>query len=150
MAITTLRQLVLVLACTAALASAQAAAQPRAGEPELRPPAEVPGITPEVLVRTTVPGAPGKLALTTRVTYEPGARVRRHYHTSQIVFYILEGTMVVQEDGREALTLKAGDAHLVRPGTVHTHWNASPTAKLVFAEFILVDEGQRSIVFVEP
>jgi len=150
MATTTLRQLVLVLACTAALAGAQAAAQQRAGEPELRPPAEVPGITPEVLVRTTVPGAPGKLALTTRVTYEPGARVRKHYHTSQIVFYILEGAMVVQEDGREALTLKAGDAHLVRPGTVHAHWNASPTAKLVFTEFILVDEGQRSIVFVEP
>lgn len=150
MAITTLRQLVLVLACTAALAGAQAAAQQRAGEPELRPPAEVPGITPEELVRTTVPGAPGKLALTTRVTYEPRARVRKHYHTSQIVFYILEGAMVVQEDGREALTLKAGDAHLVRPGTVHMHWNASPTAKLVFTEFILVDEGQRSIVFVEP
>jgi quercetin dioxygenase-like cupin family protein len=150
MAITTLRQLVLVLACTAALASAQATAQQRAGEPELRPPAEVPAITPEVLVRTTVPGAPGKLALTTRVTYEPGARVRKHYHTSQIVFYILEGAMVVQEDGRESLTLKAGDAHLVRPGTVHTHWNASPAAKLVFTEFILVDEGQRSIVFVEP
>jgi quercetin dioxygenase-like cupin family protein len=150
MAITTLRQLVLVLACTAALANAQATAQQRAGEPELRPPAEVPGITPEALVRTTVPGAPGKLALTTRVTYEPGARVRKHYHTSQIVFYILEGAMVVQEDGRESLTLKAGDAHLVRPGTVHTHWNASPAAKLVFTEFILVDEGQRSIVFVEP
>jgi quercetin dioxygenase-like cupin family protein len=58
--------------------------------------------------------------------------------------------MVVQEDGREPLTLKPGDAHLVRPGTVHTHWNASTSAKLVFTEFILVDEGQRSIVFVEP
>jgi hypothetical protein len=28
--------------------------------------------------------------------------------------------------------------------------NASTTAKLVFMEFILVDEGQRSVVFVEP
>jgi quercetin dioxygenase-like cupin family protein len=67
-----------------------------------------------------------------------------------VVFYILEGAMVVQEDGREALTLKPGDAHLVRPGTVHAHWNASPSAKLVFVEFTLVDEGQRSTVFVEP
>ena len=150
MTIRTFRYAAMTFMVLAALAGAQATAQQRAGEPELRPPAEVPGITPEVLVRTTVPGAPGKLALTTRVTYEPGARVRKHYHTSQIVFYILEGAMVVQEDGREALTLKIGDAHLVRPGTVHTHWNASPTAKLVFTEFILVDEGQRSIVFVEP
>jgi quercetin dioxygenase-like cupin family protein len=150
MKLKTLWRGVLAIVAIAALINAQAAAQQRAGEPELRPPVDVPGITPEELVRTTVPGAPGKLALTTRVTYEPGARVRKHYHTSQIVFYILEGAMVVQEDGREALTLKAGDAHLVRPGTVHTHWNASPTAKLVFTEFILVDEGQRSIVFVEP
>ncbi len=145
-----LGQIALVLAAVLALAATHATAQERAGQPELRPPAEVPGITPEVLVRTTVPGAPGKLALTTRVTYEPGARVRKHYHTSQIVFYIIEGSMAVQEDGGEPVTLKPGDAHLVRPGTVHAHWNASSTAKLIFTEFILVDEGQRSIVFVEP
>ena len=142
-----LQHIALVLAL---LGIAPVAAQERAGEPELRPPAEVPGITPEVLVRTGVPGAPGKLAITARVTYEPGARVRKHYHTSQVVFYILEGAMVVQEDGREPQTLKAGDAYLVRPATVHAHWNASTSAKLVFTEFILVDEGQRSIVFVEP
>jgi quercetin dioxygenase-like cupin family protein len=44
-------------------------------------------------------GAPWKVAIATRVTYEPGARVRKHYHTSQVVFYILEGAMVVQEEG---------------------------------------------------
>jgi hypothetical protein len=32
---------------------------------------------------------------------------------------------------------------------VHAHWNASTTEKLVFTEFVLVDEGQRSTVFVE-
>jgi quercetin dioxygenase-like cupin family protein len=146
---TKLQQKAIVLACTAALISV-AAAQERAGRPELRPPAEVPGITPEVLIRTTVPGVPGKLAITARVTYEPGARARKHYHTSQVVFYIIEGAMAVQEDGSEPAMLKAGDAHLVRPGTVHAHWNASPTAKLIFTEFILLDEGQRSTVFVEP
>jgi quercetin dioxygenase-like cupin family protein len=140
----------LLFAAFAALGIAPATAQERAGEPELRPPADVPGITPEVLVRAGVPGAPGKLAITARVTYEPGARVRKHYHTGQVVFYVIEGAMVVQEDGHDPLTLKPGDAHLVRPGTVHGHWNASTSARLVFTEFILVDEGQRSIVFVEP
>jgi quercetin dioxygenase-like cupin family protein len=150
MKLRTLHGIAALLAAVLTLLEAHATAQERAKEPELRPPVEVPGIKPEVLVRTTVPGAPGKLALTTRVTYEPGARVRKHYHTSQIVFYIIEGSMAVQEDGSEPVTLKPGDAHLVRPGTVHTHWNASSTAKLIFTEFILVDEGQRSIVFVEP
>jgi quercetin dioxygenase-like cupin family protein len=145
-----LQQVAIALTVLLAFAPPHASPQERAAQPELRPPAEVPGITPEVLVRTTVPGAPGKLAITTRVTYEPGARVRKHYHTSQLVFYIIEGSMAVQEDGGEPVTLKPGDALLVRPGTVHTHWNASSTAKLIFTEFILVDEGQRSIVFVEP
>ena len=47
--------------------------------PELpRPSVDVPGIKREVLSRTVVPGAPWKLAIATRATYEPGARVRKH------------------------------------------------------------------------
>jgi quercetin dioxygenase-like cupin family protein len=135
--------------CAAAFGSIAYAQEPPPA-PELpRPPAEIPGITPEVLVRTGVPGAPGKVAIATRVTYQPGARLRKHYHTGQVVFYILDGAMVVQHEDGSTLTLKAGDTLLIKPGTVHSHWNASSTAKLVFTEFILVDEGQRSVVFVE-
>jgi quercetin dioxygenase-like cupin family protein len=111
--------------------------------------ADIPGIVPEVLVKTTVPGVPWKQALVTRTTYQPGARIRRHYHVSQIVFVIIECTMQVQDDGKPPVTLKAGDALLIPPGTVHAHWNASQTEKLVFTEFVLVDDGQRSAVFVE-
>ena len=114
-----------------------------------RPPADVPGITPEVLVRTEVPGVPSKLAITSRVTYEPGARNRKHYHTSQVVFYVLDGEMTVQNEGKEPVTLKPGETLLVKPGTVHAHWNASATAKLVFLEFVLLDEGQRSTVPIQ-
>jgi quercetin dioxygenase-like cupin family protein len=127
------------------------AAEARAQTPDVppRPPAEVPGITPEVLARQSVPGTPGKIAIVQRVTYEPGARNRKHYHTSQVVFYVLQGAMSVQDDGREPVTLNAGDSLLVKPGTVHIHWNASTTGKLVFLEFVLLDEGQKSTVPME-
>jgi quercetin dioxygenase-like cupin family protein len=139
----------LVLAGSVLLGSAGVCAQ-TVPAPELpRPSVEVPGITPEVLSRERVPGGSGKIAIVTRVTYEPGTRVRKHYHTSQVVFYILEGAMVVQDDGKEPTTLKPGDSLFIKPGTVQAHWNASTTGKLVFTEFILVDEGQRSVVFVE-
>ena len=95
-------------------------------------------------------GHSGKAVHCNAVTYEPSARVRKHYHTSQVFFYILQGTMAVQDEGKEPIMLKSGDYLLIKPGTVHAHWNASPTEKLVFTEFILVDEGQRSVVFVEP
>ncbi|HEV7821249.1 MAG TPA: cupin domain-containing protein [Burkholderiales bacterium] len=126
-----------------------ASAQDKAADSPLPKAADIPGIAPEVLVKTTVPGVPWKQAIVTRTTYQPGARIRKHYHTSQIVFMILEGTMGVQEDGKEPVTLKAGDTLLIKPGTVHSHWNASKTDKLVFGEFVLVDDGQRSAVFVE-
>jgi quercetin dioxygenase-like cupin family protein len=116
---------------------------------ELPQQSEISGITPKVLVRTDVAGAPGKIEIVSRNTYQPGAELRRHYHTSQIVFYILEGSMGVQEDGKEPVTLKPGDTLLIKPGTVHRHWNVSRTEPLVFTEFIFVDEGQRSAVFVE-
>jgi quercetin dioxygenase-like cupin family protein len=128
---------------------AGSAAQDEPKGKELPQPSELRGINPEPLVRAGVPGAPGKISIVSRTTYQPGAEIRRHYHTSQIVFYILEGSMGVQEDGKETVTLKSGDTLLVTPGTVHRHWNVSRTAPLVFMEFILVDAGQRSAVFVE-
>src|SRR6516162_6783771 len=81
----------LVVAGSIALGGIGASGQ-SAPAPELpRPALDVPGVTPEVLSRTAVPGAPWKIAIATRVVYQPGARVRKHYHTSQVVFYILEG-----------------------------------------------------------
>ena len=133
---------VAIIIVAAIFLCAGATAQERAPAAELpRPPVDVPGITPQMLSRTTVPGAPGKLAIANRVTYEPGARRRKHYHTSQVFFYILEGTMAVQDDGKEPVSLKPGDFLLIKPGTVHAHWNASTTEKLVFTEFILVDDN---------
>jgi quercetin dioxygenase-like cupin family protein len=143
-----LRIVVLSVLCAMNWCAGSAAQEQPKGK-ELPQPSELRGINPEPLVRTTVPGAPGKIEIVSRTTYQPGAELRRHYHTSQIVFYILEGAMGVHEDGKEQVTLKAGDTFLIKPGTVHRHWNVSGTAPLVFMEFILVDEGQRSAVFVE-
>jgi len=68
----------------AALWSLSARAQEQPAAKKLPRPSEITGIKPEVLARTVVPGAPGKLAVVTRVTYQPGARVGKHYHTGQV------------------------------------------------------------------
>ena len=89
---------------------------------------------------------PSKEFRVLRTTYAPGGQNPKHYHPSHVVFYVLEGAGVWQEDGKEPVTLKPGDTLHVRPGMIHSHRNASSSEKLVFLEFVIVEKGQRSTV----
>lgn len=108
--------------------------------------ADDPPISPEVLFESEIAGAPNKLMRALRTTYKPGAINPKHYHTSYVVFYVLQGSGVWQEEGKPPVTLKPGDSLAVTPGIIHAHWNASQTEILVFTEFVIVDKGQRSTV----
>jgi len=89
---------------------------------------------------------PGKEFRVLRTTYAPGGQNPKHYHASHVVFYVLEGSGIWQEEGAAPVTLQPGETLHVRPGTVHAHRNASATEKLVFLEFVIVEKGQRSTV----
>ena len=108
--------------------------------------AQQPGLSPQALVVFDDPSMPAKEFRVLRTTYAPGAENPKHYHTSHLVFYVLEGSGIWQEEGKPAVRLKAGESLHVRPGTVHAHRNASSSDKLVFLEFVIVDKGQRSTV----
>ena len=138
-----------ILMGAAVLGSPNASSQDQQSAQQLPRAAEIPGVKPDVLAKADIPGVPGRLLIVSRTTYQPGARVRKHYHTSEVMFYVLEGTMVFQDEGKEPVTLKAGDFLLVKPGTIHTHWNASTIIPLVFLEHVIVDQDQRSAVFME-
>ena len=99
-----------------------------------------------LLLKSEIQGVYGKELRVFRTVYPPGAINPKHYHTSHVVFYILEGSGIWQEEGLPPVTLKAGDTLLVKPGTVHAHWNPSTSVPLVFTEFVIVDQGQRSTV----
>lgn len=104
------------------------------------------GIEPERLVIFDDPGIPAKEFRVLRTTYAPGAENPKHYHTSHVVFYVLEGEGVWQEESKAPVRLKPGDSLHVRPGTIHSHRNVSSSQKLVFLEFVIVEKGQRSTV----
>jgi len=104
------------------------------------------GISAEQLQIFEDPGMPAKEFRVQRTTYAPGGQNPKHYHASHVVFFVLEGAGVWQEEGRDAVTLKPGESLHVRPGTVHSHRNASASEKLVFLEFVIVEKGQRSTV----
>ena len=104
------------------------------------------GITADPLLVFEDPSMPAKEFRVLRTTYAPGGQNPKHYHPSHVVFYVLEGAGVWQEDGKEAVTLKTGDSLHVRPGVIHSHRNASSSEKLVFIEFVIIEKGQRSTV----
>jgi quercetin dioxygenase-like cupin family protein len=114
--------------------------------PILSPAQERVGITAVPLQAFDDASVPGKEFRLLHTTYAPGGQNPKHYHTSHVVFYVLEGTGVWQEEGKPPVTLKAGETLHVRPGTVHAHRNASATEKLVFLEFVVADKDRRSTV----
>jgi quercetin dioxygenase-like cupin family protein len=63
------------------------------------------------------------------VEYEPGGMNPRHLHPAAIIFHILSGTGVWQEEGRSPVTLRAGDSLFVPAGTIHSHWNPNATER---------------------
>ena len=104
------------------------------------------GISPETLLTFDDATMPGKEFRVLRTTYAPGGQNGKHYHPSHVIFYVLEGSGIWQEDGKAPVTLKPGDSLHARPGTIHAHRNASSAEKLVFLEFVIVEKGQRSTV----
>lgn len=104
------------------------------------------GITPERLLVFDDPSMPAKEVRVLRTTYAPGGQNPKHYHSSHVVFYVLEGSGIWQEEGKAEVTLGRGDSLHVRPGMVHAHRNASAAEKLVFLEFVIVEKGQQSTV----
>ena len=99
-----------------------------------------------LLLTSDLDGVYNKELRVFRTVYPPGAANTKHYHTSHVVFFVLEGEGVWQEEGRAPVTLKAGETLLVKPGTIHAHWNPSATVPLVFSEVVIVEKGQRSTV----
>ena len=98
------------------------------------------------LLKMLVPDTANQEVAVYQVEYEPGGTNPRHLHPAAITFHILSGTGVWQEEGKEPVTLKAGDSLFIPAGTIHAHWNPSATERLRFLEFIVAEKDKgRSI-----
>jgi quercetin dioxygenase-like cupin family protein len=95
------------------------------------------GITHTALLRSDLARAAGQEVIVWDTEYAPRAINPRHYHPAAITFHIVSGTAVFQEEGKPAVTLKAGDSLFVPAGSTHAHWNPSHTENMRFLEFIV-------------
>jgi quercetin dioxygenase-like cupin family protein len=83
----------------------------------------------------------GREVVTAIAEFQPGATVGRHTHPGEEVGYVLEGTIVLEQDGKPTVTLGAGRTFLIPPGTVHNATNSSAASARVLATYI-VEKGK--------
>lgn len=81
-----------------------------------------------VLQRTELVGAPGMEAIAVLRELPPGAESGKHTQGGNEIVYVLEGSLVLEVQGKPAVTLKTGEAFSTVAGEVHNVKNASATA----------------------
>lgn len=94
-----------------------------------------------ILQRTELTGVKGKEAILVLRDLPPGAESGKHTQSGNEIVYILEGSVILEGQGRPPVTLKAGEAFQTKPGEVHNVKNASPTAPGKALAFYVARKG---------
>jgi len=126
-----------VLVLTLALAAIPPA---RAGEP--------PRVTE--LMTKPLEGVPGKEVTMLTVEYPPGGEDPVHRHDASTFVYVLEGTVEMQMEGGEKVTLGPGQTFYEDPSGVHlVGRNASDSERARFVVVLVKNEGAPVLVPVD-
>jgi quercetin dioxygenase-like cupin family protein len=98
------------------------------------------GFTRTVLQRGDL-SVPGREGVTAIAEFQPSATVGRHTHPGEEIGYVLEGTILLEQDGRPAVTLGVGKTFFIPAGTIHNATNSGSGRARVLANYI-VDKGK--------
>ena len=96
-----------------------------------------------VLQRTALKGAPGWEAILVQRIVPPGAESGKHTQSGNEIVYIQEGSVILEVQGKPAVTLKAGEAFTTAAGEVHNVKNASSSAPAKALAFYVAKKGAR-------
>jgi len=73
--------------------------------------------------------------------FEPRATPGRHTHFGEEIGYILEGTFLIEQEGKAPVTLKAGGSFLIPAGTIHNATNTGTGPGNLLATYV-VEKGK--------
>ena len=83
--------------------------------------------------------------VTTIIEIPPGGVSARHSHPGEDFGYLIEGTIVLQVDGKAPVTLKAGDVFLTERGRIHNARNIGTTTARAVDTYV-IDKGKPGII----
>jgi quercetin dioxygenase-like cupin family protein len=79
---------------------------------------------------------PGYQATINIVEIPAGASEVRHTHPGPLAVYVLEGTLILEHEGRPTTTFNSGDAVLIEAGKVHRGINKTTAPLKLLATLI--------------
>jgi quercetin dioxygenase-like cupin family protein len=95
-----------------------------------------------VLSKTDLAGIEGREAVVLTVEGAPGLVGEKHYHPGDEFIYVLAGALIIEVEGKEPVTLKAGEAFHIPAKAVHRGKNTSPRAPFKVLTFGAFEKGQ--------
>ena len=98
-----------------------------------------PGISRKSLLQQD--GPPGYQTIVNILEFAPGAREVRHTHPGPLSGYVLEGTLILEHEGRPTAAYKAGEAFYVDAGKTHVGINDT-AAPLRFIATLVVERSK--------
>jgi quercetin dioxygenase-like cupin family protein len=84
---------------------------------------------------------PGREAVTAIAEFQPGGTVGAHTHPGEEIGYVLQGSIVLEQEGRAPVTLTAGQTFFIPNGQVHNATNKSASVARVLANYV-VESGK--------
>jgi quercetin dioxygenase-like cupin family protein len=84
---------------------------------------------------------PGREVVTAVVDFQPGATVGRHTHPGEEAGYLMEGSLLFEQEGKAPVTISAGGTFFVPAGTVHNA-TATKTARARVLATYIVEKGK--------
>jgi len=94
-----------------------------------------------VLQRTELRSARGMEAILVLRNVPPGGQSGKHTQSGNEIVYILDGSVILEVQGKPPATLKAGEAFTTAAGEVHNVKNASATAPAKALAFYIARKG---------
>jgi quercetin dioxygenase-like cupin family protein len=84
-----------------------------------------------------------------RADFIPGGALGRHFHPGPELIYVLDGVLILEQDGHPPVTLKVGDTAYLPHKHIHKAQNASTTGPAKVLVFLVGEKGQPIITLVK-
>jgi quercetin dioxygenase-like cupin family protein len=110
--------------------------------------AKSPAVTRTIFQQKDLEAAEGRELLMYRADFIPGGALGRHFHPGPELIYVLEGSLILEQDGHPPVTLTVGDTAYLPHKHIHKAQNASTTGQAKALVFLVGEKGHPIITLV--